>query len=43
VTLSKHTINLYVALDMLGTFPLVRGYEGMMQKHAFELLVLAVE
>ena len=28
---------------MLGTFPLVRGYEGMMPKHAFELLVLAVE
>ena len=28
---------------MLGTFPLVRGYKGMMPKHAFELLVLAVE
>jgi hypothetical protein len=43
VTLSKNTINRYVALCMLGTFPLVRGYEGMMPKHAFELLVLAME
>jgi hypothetical protein len=43
VTLSKNTINRYVALGMLGTFPLVRGYKGMMPKHAFELLVLAVE
>jgi hypothetical protein len=43
VTLSKNTINRYVALGMLCTFPLVRGYEGMMPKHAFELLVLAVE
>jgi len=40
VTLSKNTINRYVALGMLGTFqPLVRGYKGMMPKHAFELLV----
>jgi hypothetical protein len=43
VTLSKNTINRYVSLGMLGTFPLVRGYEGMMPKHAFELLVLTVE
>jgi hypothetical protein len=43
VTLSKNTINRYVALGMLGMFPLVRGYKGMMPKHAFELLVLAVE
>jgi hypothetical protein len=43
VTLSKNAINRYVALCMLGTFPLVRGYEGMMPKHAFELLVLAME
>ena len=43
VTLSKNTINRYVALGMLGTFPLVRGYKGMMPKHAFELLVLVVE
>jgi hypothetical protein len=43
VTLSKKTITWYVALGMLGTFPLVHGYEGMMPKHAFEFLVLAVE
>jgi hypothetical protein len=43
VTLSKNTINRYVSLAMFGTFPLVRGYKGMMPKHAFELLVLAVE
>ncbi len=43
VTLSKNTINWYVAHGMLGTFPLVRGYEGMMPKHSFQLLVLAVE
>ena len=43
VTLSKNTINRYAAHGMLGTFPLVRGYEGMMPKHAFQLLVLAVE
>ena len=43
MTLSKKTINRYVAHGMLGTFPLVRGYEGMMPKHAFQLLVLAVE
>jgi hypothetical protein len=43
VTLSKNTINQYVAHGMLGTFPLVRGYEGMMPKHSFQLLVLAVE
>jgi hypothetical protein len=43
VTLSKNTINRYVAHCMLGTFPLVRGYKGMMPKHAFQLPVLAVE
>ncbi len=43
VTLSKNTINRYVALGMVGTFPLARGYEGTMPRHAFELLVLAVE
>jgi hypothetical protein len=35
VTLSKNTINRYVAHGMLGTFPLVRGYKSMMSKHAF--------
>jgi hypothetical protein len=43
MTLSKNTINRYVALNMIGTFSLARGYKGMMPKHAFELLVLAVE
>jgi hypothetical protein len=28
---------------MVGTFPLSRGYEGTMPRHAFDLLVLAVE
>ena len=31
------------ALGMVGTFPLARGYKGAMPRHAFELLVLAVE
>jgi len=43
VTLSKNTINWYVALGMVGTFPLARGYKGTMPMHTFELLVLAVE
>ena len=43
VILSKNTINRYVALGMLGTFPIVRGYKGMMPKNSFELLVLKVE
>ena len=28
---------------MVGTFPLARGYQGMMPRHAVELLMLAVE
>jgi hypothetical protein len=43
VTLSKPTINQYVALNMIGTFPLAQGYEGAMPHAAFELLVLAAE
>ena len=43
VTLSKNTINRYVALGMVGTFPLARRFKGMMPRHAFELLVLAGE
>ena len=43
VTLSKNTINRYVQLGMVGTFPLSRGYEGTMPRHAFDLLVLAAE
>jgi hypothetical protein len=42
-TLSKNTINWHVALGMVGTFPLSQGYEGTMPRHAFDLLVLAVE
>ncbi len=43
VTLSQNTINRYVQLGMVGTFPLARGYEGSMPRHAFDLLVLTVE
>ncbi len=43
VTMSKPTINRYVALNMIGTFPLARGYEGAMPHAAFELLVIATE
>jgi hypothetical protein len=41
--MSKPTINQYVALNMIGTFPLARGYEGAMPRAAFELLVIAAE
>ncbi len=43
VELSKNTINRYVALGMVGTFPLARGYEGTIPWHAFNLLMLGVE
>jgi hypothetical protein len=43
VTMSKPTINRYVALNMIGTFPLARGYEGAMPHVVFELLVIAAE
>jgi len=43
VTMSKPTINQYVALNMIGTFPLARGYEGAISHAAFELLVIAAE
>ncbi len=35
VMLSKPTINQYVALNMIGMFPLARGYEGAMPHAAF--------
>ncbi len=38
MTLSKNSINRYVALGMVGMFPLARGYKG-----TIDLLVLAVE
>ncbi len=43
VNLSKNTINRYITLGRVGTFPLTRGYEGMMPLHAFNLLMLTVE
>ncbi len=36
VTMSKPTINQYVVLNMIGTFPLARGYEGAMQHATLE-------
>ena len=43
VTMSKPAINQYVVLNMIGTFPLARGYEGVMQHAAFESIVIAAE
>jgi hypothetical protein len=43
VMLSKPTINQYVSLNMIGTFPLARGYEGAMPHAAFQLLLLAAK
>ena len=42
MTLSKNTINRYFQLGMVGTFPLARGYEGTMPRHAFNLHGLVV-
>jgi hypothetical protein len=36
VTLSKNTINRYVALGMVDMFPLARGYKGTMPRHTFD-------
>ena len=41
--MSKPTINRNVALNMIGTFPLARGYEGVMPHAAFELLLIATK
>jgi len=43
VPLSKTTVNRYVWNDMIRSAPLTRGYEGIIPKAAFKLLVLAVE
>ena len=43
VSLSKATVNRYVRNDMLGSEPLARGYEEIIPKAAFKLLVLAIE
>jgi hypothetical protein len=43
VSLSKITINEYVACGMIGQFPIARGYQGLLPPHTFSLLVLATE
>jgi len=43
VLLSKATVNRYVRNEMIGSAPLARGYEGIIPKAAFKLLVLAIE
>jgi hypothetical protein len=43
ISLSIPTINRYIALGMVGTFPLSWGYEGTISRHAFNVLVLAVD
>ncbi len=42
-TLNKTTINQYVQLGMVGTFPIAQGYCGTIPRHAFDLLVLAID
>ena len=43
VKLAKSTDNRYIHNDMVRTAPLARGYEGIITKAVFKLLVLAVE
>ncbi len=43
VVLSKLTINRYIHDNMIGTKPLSWGYEGLLLRHMFDLLVLTVE
>ena len=43
VSMSKATVNCYVWNEMIGSAPFARGYEGIIPKAAFKLLVLAVE
>jgi hypothetical protein len=43
VVLSKRTINRYNYDNMFGIKPLSRGYKGLLLRHIFNLLVLAVE
>ena len=43
VSLAKSTVNRYIQNDMVGSAPLARGYEGIIPKAVFKLLVLAVE
>ena len=41
--LAKSMVNCYIQNDMVGTAPLARGYEGIIPKVVFKVLVLAVE
>ncbi len=41
--LAKSTVNCYIQNDMVGTAPLARGYEGIIPKAVFKLLVLVIE
>ena len=44
VSLAKSTVNRYIQnVDMVGSAPLASGYEGIIPKAIFKLLVLAVE
>jgi len=43
VLLAKSTVNRYIQNDMVGSAPLARGYEGIIPKAIFKLLVLAVK
>ena len=43
VSLSSKTVNRFVRNDIAGSAPLLRGYEGIMSRAVFKLLVLAVE
>jgi hypothetical protein len=43
IILSIPTINQYIALGMVCTFPLTQGCDGTMLPHSFNLLVLVAE
>ena len=43
VSLAKSTVNCYIQNDMVRSAPLARGYEGIIPKAIFKLLILAVE
>ena len=41
--MAKSTVNHYIQNNMVGSAPLARGYEGIIPKAIFKLLVLAVK
>ena len=41
--MAKSTVNRYIQNDMVGSAPLARGYEGIIPKAIFKLLVLAIK